>query len=650
MGPNDSGEGPPTEAEFRADALAKRDPTRYAALALARVAALSAADVAARFFQATASGEVGKFKPGALADFILEEQPMVHLADMGKELRWFEGRVWQRNGEVRLTELVHAALDKPLGDVGATYLDLVSVNGLRELESQVRLKCQAWHDAWVTQELTLIPLENGVLDIDAGALAPYDHDKHHFLAFLPLRHDPAATCPAFDRFVEGTVAEARWRVVYEMFGYCLWRDYTYKKAIMLTASGDNGKSILLDVLEEFLGADNIANQPLAQLSESRFAAAALKDKLANIGADLPDRAVKETGMFKMLTGHDTLSYERKGQDASSFRNHAKLIFSANKIPDARDTTEAYFSRWVIVEFPWTFVRDPKTPTQKKARDRKELTGELTTPAELSGLLNKAVAALAVMRAQNGFSYDLDATELKREYTRRSNSLKAFVDEECDIAPARAILVEDFYREYVRYCEREGMAPKEVGLVGREMRQYAEVTRHMKRVDSERKYEYHGVTVKSLIPTEEAIEEGVIQQTEVERFGENTRAVINARILPEERAIPEDDVLTSAIPEQTIPEPIPAPCPGNGHAEAEAKALLDALGASWDASVVGACLNYILSRLSSGDPVSAWLVRSEVGARMAGKRETVTNLVDARYADLERCAKAMRALGAKGAWP
>src|SRR5918996_1207778 len=40
--------------------------------------------------------------------------------------------------------------------------------------------------------------------------------------------------------------------------------------------------------------------------------------------------------------------------AFGYRNHAKLIFSANRIPDSDDTSYAYFKRWLILSFDKTF--------------------------------------------------------------------------------------------------------------------------------------------------------------------------------------------------------------------------------------------------------------------------------------------------------
>jgi phage/plasmid-associated DNA primase len=46
--------------------------------------------------------------------------------------------------------------------------------------------------------------------------------------------------------------------------------------------------------------------------------------------------IVNTGRFKTLVSGDSIRAQRKHQQAFSFRNYAKLIFSTNKIPESED--------------------------------------------------------------------------------------------------------------------------------------------------------------------------------------------------------------------------------------------------------------------------------------------------------------------------
>jgi phage/plasmid-associated DNA primase len=76
--------------------------------------------------------------------------------------------------------------------------------------------------------------------------------------------------------------------------------------------------------------------------------------MVNTFADLKAEKLAMTGMFKTLVSGDTVRAQRKYGHPFSFRNYAKLIFSANKIPDSDDKTHAYYRRWLILTFEKVF--------------------------------------------------------------------------------------------------------------------------------------------------------------------------------------------------------------------------------------------------------------------------------------------------------
>ena len=111
--------------------------------------------------------------------------------------------------------------------------------------------------------------------------------------------------------------------------------------------------VLLDLLTYLLGEENVSH--VAQdLEENRFKVAELYGKLANIFADLPNKRLQSSSMFKTLVSGDRITAERKHEHPFAFRNHAKLIFSANALPGSNDRTYAFYRRWLIIPFEQTF--------------------------------------------------------------------------------------------------------------------------------------------------------------------------------------------------------------------------------------------------------------------------------------------------------
>jgi len=102
-----------------------------------------------------------------------------------------------------------------------------------------------------------------------------------------------------------------------------------------------------------------------------------------------------------------------------------VIFSANKIPYSDDTGHTYYKRWLILHFERSF--------REGAKDI-NLIHKLTTDNELSGLLNLALVGLKQLEKHGSFR-DISIEDVKRDYERKSNIVKAFLQDMCRIDQA-----------------------------------------------------------------------------------------------------------------------------------------------------------------------------------------------------------------------
>ncbi|MBS3160196.1 hypothetical protein J4213_00690, partial [Candidatus Woesearchaeota archaeon] len=213
-------------------------------------------------------------------------------------------------------------------------------------------------------------------------------------------------------------------------------------AFMLEGGGANGKSTFINLLKCFLGKKNCAAVPLQQLEINRFALSSLFGKLANLFADLPDRALRDTSFFKMLVGEDLIPGERKFKDQFFFNNYAKQIFSCNRIPRSPDDSDAFFRRWVIIRFPNQFLNNQA--------DKRLLT-KLTSQEELSGFLNFAIGGLKRLLDQGDFSNSKSINEIREQYTRMSDSVGTFIMDCILTSPEDYEQKKTLYTSYCDYC-------------------------------------------------------------------------------------------------------------------------------------------------------------------------------------------------------
>jgi|GEM_PF-4537715 len=285
----------------------------------------------------------------------------------------------------------------------------------------------------------------------------YDLDKDEFLDFspkyfvtnkLPVKLDPSITsCPKIDSFFESILDEKRKVILYELIAYTLYRDYPYQKVFYLYGVGSNGKSTFLELLANFLGADNIASETPHDLISDKFSIGNLFNKLANISSDISYHILKNPNKLKMLSGGDRIKCERKFQMPFYFKNYAKLIFSTNLLPPTNDKSYAYYRRLYLIEFDKVFDKTNANPT---------LIYELTDERELSGLAWVSLQYLKKLKERKWrFTIDPSPEEMKEKYEYLSNPVIKFINEKCEEDLSGSISVRQFYREFNLWCKRNG---------------------------------------------------------------------------------------------------------------------------------------------------------------------------------------------------
>jgi putative DNA primase/helicase len=233
---------------------------------------------------------------------------------------------------------------------------------------------------------------NGLLDVTTRTLAAHSPD---FLSpvQLPVAFDPEARCPAIDKFCSEVLPDDAQHVIGEIAAWLMLPETSIQKAVLLIGEGANGKSVFLTLLADFLGRENTCSLSLHKIESDKFAAARLVGKLANICPDLPTAALSGTSMFKALTGGDQINAERKYQPSFEFRPFARLVFSANTPPRSDDATHGFFRRWINLPFERRTFNENDAATIPSAI----LRARLSAPAEVSGLLNRALDSLPQIR-------------------------------------------------------------------------------------------------------------------------------------------------------------------------------------------------------------------------------------------------------------
>lgn len=330
------------------------------------------------------------------------------------------------------------------------------------------------HDSFFDNNYTLeIPLINGILNIQTRKLKDFD-SKKIFFNKLPIIYNPSSECPSILKHFQTILGtEEQVNVMIEIFGYLLLKEYKIEKAFMFVGFGRNGKSKTIELMKKFIGAKNTSSLPLRALHEESFSLSELFGKMANLAADLSKTDLKETGMIKSLIGRDTIQAKRKYLRDLNFVNYAKMVFAANELPKIYDTTDGFWTKWILLEFPFKFISKNKFNSlnnKEKARHRildPDIVEKLCTEEELSGLLNYSLDALDRILKQKDFSYSKSTHEVKDLWIRKSDSFTAFcydhIEEETNSIITKETLRKMFYLYRKKHKNLPGVSDKAIKI-------------------------------------------------------------------------------------------------------------------------------------------------------------------------------------------
>ena len=312
---------------------------------------------------------------------------------------------------------------------------------VNEVLAYIRAYTHITRDSIEADQAKHINFKNCLFNLETWKIE--DHNPNiKSICQIPVCYDETAECPRISKFLEDIVAEPDLDLLNEIAGYCLTTDCSYQKAFMLYGVGSNGKSVFLALLEALIGGENTSAESLQKLEFDKYRTAKLYGKRVNICGDIPDSKMHKSEVFKKLTsGLDLIDGENKYQDSFVFRNTAKLVFSANILPEGKKD-KAYYRRWVLINFPNNF---------EGKNDDKDLIKKLRNPEELSGFLNLALEGLKRLKENGKFTNEKSIEETQKEYEFNSDPIAAFMDEWTQVSEEDCDAT-ILYLTYVEWCQ------------------------------------------------------------------------------------------------------------------------------------------------------------------------------------------------------
>lgn len=292
---------------------------------------------------------------------------------------------------------------------------------------------------------------NGVLDIVHGQMLPHS-PKYGFQYVLPYDYVPDGASELFLDWL-ATIAKDRIELmdaIMDMMAYCLWPRYDDHVFFCLVGTGANGKSTLLHIIQAMIGRGNFSAVSMQQLGQNRFAPANLEGKLANLSEESSGYELnyEELNVLQNLSAGGEMEVERKGQQGFTFRNKAKMIFSANKPPRFKDTGHALRRRLVVIPFDHT-ITNPDPTVERRLIE------------EVPLIVSMLIRRIQENTVKNGGRFivargGVAAAEAQRTVLLNGNSVVEWAKEKVfsssDVADGQYLVVGEAFNQYKMWCE------------------------------------------------------------------------------------------------------------------------------------------------------------------------------------------------------
>lgn len=322
----------------------------------------------------------------------------------------------------------------------------VAMKDVREGFQMLRLTCSVKSGDF-KPDTNYVCFQNGALDMTTFELVP--HSPHfHLRSGRPAVWDENANSPVFDKFLHDVFRDDKDRdekmqFVLEWMGLCLVPDTTFEKFVVCVGEGGNGKSVLLKLMAELLGHENVYSAPIQRLGNRR-ALAELDGKLLLTSSEINENTIMDDGILKQIVSGDTVEAERKYEHPFTYTPVARIMLATNHLPKLRDVTHAFFRRLVMLRFNRNFTTDEM---------------DMNLPAklkgELSGIFTMAVSGLRSLRQRGQFAEPASSLQASVEYRENADVVKLFTEEALQSTEDKGMRPSALYELYLKWCKSHG---------------------------------------------------------------------------------------------------------------------------------------------------------------------------------------------------
>lgn len=281
-----------------------------------------------------------------------------------------------------------------------------------------------------------------------------DHRQRVMLEITPTQK-PA---PEFDAFLHDTFKskdegeeEQQLMLVQEIAGAIMLGIMPkYQKAVLFFEPfGRAGKGTLERILRSLVPPTFVTAISPFKWGQD-YHVATLAGSRLNVVGELPENESIPASSFKSVIGGDLITGRHPTHRPITFTNEAAHLFMSNHLITTKDQSEAFYSRWLIVDFPNSRLRSglPLDPGL----------AERIITDELTGIAYWALEGASRLIRNGKFSKSAAHDRLMAKWRRSTSSLDEFIHECCELWSDCQVRRSDFYVAYSKWCGETGRKP------------------------------------------------------------------------------------------------------------------------------------------------------------------------------------------------
>ena len=316
-----------------------------------------------------------------------------------------------------------------------------------------------------------VNVTNGTLWLDGrtGAARLAEHAPGDYLTSkLPLRYDPAATCPAFDTMLKQVFERVRRdydeterdeliRHFWEFVGYTLQPNKDIPTVAIWTGPGRNGKSKITEIISQLLGPEAILPTKINEFTKNgnNHATASVEGKLLLLDDDVEINTILNDGVLKKFSETKLIEVNPKNKPAYNVTSTVTPLLLCNNRIRLRDLSYGMRRRLDVIHWGSDLTHLAGSPLPRIAQE-----------AEGAGILNRALAGLVRLRQRGGFSPPACSRQFLDAFFAKSNTVAQWYYERCALEFCESSPVEVIYVDYVDHIQRknEGRPESESNFV------------------------------------------------------------------------------------------------------------------------------------------------------------------------------------------